>query len=382
MIEADAVKFESIITNLISNACKYSENNSTISCSINCIDGNIYIVVSDDGIGIAEIDQPLVFQRMFRSPSTAKMREGTGIGLYLIKKYIELMKGKVELYSEKGKGTSFIVTLPLSEKTIVRHDADMNNIDYKKPKILIVEDNQQISEFICNLLKKDYICLLAENGRAGLSIASSCIPDLIISDEMMPVMKGLEMIQQLKQNIRLANIPIIMLTAKTDNDTENESVKLGVDIFMPKPFEPSVLLGRIKHLLQSRAKLQEAIRVEALTEVKPIEAESVSEKQLARIAKVIEDNISDPDLNVNFVCEKCGIPNKQLYRIVKKYMGVAPLDYIRSVKLQKAAMLLSQKRFTVSEICYMVGFKTPSYFAKCFQEQFGVKPSLYQSDDK
>ena len=382
MIEADAVKFESIITNLISNACKYSENNSTISCSINCIDGNIYIVVSDDGIGIAEIDQPLVFQRMFRSPSTAKMREGTGIGLYLIKKYIELMKGKVELYSEKGKGTSFIVTLPLSEKTIVRHDADMNNIDYKKPKILIVEDNQQISEFICNLLKKDYICLLAENGRAGLTIASSCIPDLIISDEMMPVMKGLEMIQQLKQNIRLANIPIIMLTAKTDNDTENESVKLGVDIFMPKPFEPSVLLGRIKHLLQSRAKLQEAIRVEALTEVKPIEAESVSEKQLARIAKVIEDNISDPDLNVNFVCEKCGIPNKQLYRIVKKYMGVAPLDYIRSVRLQKAAMLLSQKRFTVSEICYMVGFKTPSYFAKCFQEQFGVKPSLYQSDDK
>lgn len=381
MIEADAVKFESIITNLISNACKYSEDNSTISCSINCIDRNIYIVVSDDGIGIAEIDQPLVFQRMFRSPSTAKMREGTGLGLYLIKKYIELMKGKIELYSEKGKGTSFIVTLPLSEKAIVRHDADVDNTDYKKPKILIVEDNQQILEFIYNLLRKDYICLFAENGRAGLSIASSCIPDLIISDEMMPVMKGLEMIQRLKQNVRLSNIPIIMLTAKTDNDTENESVRSGVDIFMPKPFEPSVLLGRIKHLLQSRAKLQEAIRVEALTEVKPIEAESVSEKQLAKIAKVIEDNISDPDLNVNFVCEKCGIPNKQLYRIIKKYMGVAPLDYIRSVRLQKAAMLLSQKRFTVSEICYMVGFKTPSYFAKCFQEQFGVKPSQYQSDD-
>lgn len=190
------------------------------------------------------------------------------------------------------------------------------------------------------------------------------------------------MIQRLKQNTRLANIPIIMLTAKTDNSTENESVKLGIDIFMSKPFEPSVLLGRVKHLLQSRAKLQEAIRIEAITEVKPIEAESVSEKQLARISKVIEDNISDPDLNVNFVCEKCEMPNKQLYRIIKKYMGVGPLDYIRNVRLQKAAMLLSQKRFTVSEICYMVGFKTPSYFAKCFQERFGVKPSQYQSDDK
>lgn len=382
LIEADAVKFESIITNLMSNACKYSEDDSTISCGISRVDRNIHIVVSDDGIGIAEIDQPLIFQRMFRAPSTSKMREGTGIGLYLIKKYIELMKGKIELYSEKGQGTSFIVTLPLSEKSIIEHNTDMDNADYKKPKILIVEDNRQISEFIYDLLKKDYICLSAENGRAGLSIAQSFIPDLIISDELMPVMKGLEMIQRLKQNTRLANIPIIMLTAKTDNSTENESVKLGIDIFMSKPFEPSVLLGRVKHLLQSRAKLQEAIRIEAITEVKPIEAESVSEKQLARISKVIEDNISNPDLNVNFVCEKCEMPNKQLYRIIKKYMGVGPLDYIRNVRLQKAAMLLSQKRFTVSEICYMVGFKTPSYFAKCFQERFGVKPSQYQSDDK
>ena len=383
-IEADAVKFESIITNLFSNACKYSEDDATISCGICRIDRNIHIVVSDDGFGIDEIDQPLVFQRMFRSPSTSKMKEGTGIGLYLAKQYIELMKGKIELYSAKGQGTSFIITLPLSENAALRHheESDVADIGCKKPKILIVEDNQQISDFIYDMLVNDYICLTAGNGRAGLSIATSFIPDLIISDELMPVMNGMEMIRRIKQDVRLTNIPIIMLTAKSDNVTENDSVKLGVDVFMPKPFEPSVLLGRIRHLMEVRQKLHESIRIEAITEVKPIEAESVPEKQLALISKIIEENISDPDLNVNVLCEKCGMPNKQLYRIIKKYIGVGPLDHIRNVRLQKAAMLLSQKRFTVSEICYMVGFKTPSYFAKCFQEKFGVKPSQYQSDDK
>lgn len=382
VIEADAVKFESVITNLLSNACKYSEDDATISCGINLDGGNVNIVVADDGLGITEADKPLVFQRMFRAPSTSKMREGTGIGLYLVKKYIELMNGKIELYSEKGQGTSFVITIPLTEKSAEEHAAaDKDCADHKKPKVLIVEDNRQISEFIHDLLKDEYTCLSAGNGRTGLSIAASFIPDIIISDELMPVMNGTEMIRHLKQNARLANIPIIMLTANANNETEKESVQLGVDIFMPKPFEPSVLLGRIRHLLQMRAKMQEAIRIEAITEAKPIEAESVSEKLLAKISKAIEDNISDPDLNVNLVCEKCGIPNKQLYRLIKKYMNVAPLDYIRSVRLQKAAMLLAQKRFTVSEVCYMVGFKTPSYFAKCFQEKFGVKPSQYETDD-
>lgn len=143
-------------------------------------------------------------------------------------------------------------------------------------------------------------------------------------------------------------------------------------------------MGRISHLLKERAEIKEKVRIQtiAAAEVKPIEAESVNERILAKIAKVIEDNISDPDLNVNLLCEKCDLPNKQLYRLIKKYMGIAPLDYIRRVRLQKAAVLLSQQRFTVSEISYMVGFKTPSYFARCFQNQYGVTPSQYRSEDE
>ena len=382
VIEADIVKFESVMTNLISNACKYSENGSTISCGISRDGGNVRIVVSDDGIGIDKNDQPLVFQRMFRASSSACTHEGTGIGLYLVKQYIELMGGTVGLYSEKGQGSSFIISLPLSDKaSTMRKEIPADGSSGRKYKILIVEDNEQISGFIYDLLKKDYMCMVAGNGKAGLSIATSFVPDIIITDELMPVMNGIEMVGHLKKNPRLANIPIIMLTAKADNDTENKSVKAGIDIFMPKPFEPSVLTGRVKHLVGLRSKMQESIRIENITEIKPIEAESAAEKQLALISKVIEDNISDPDLNVNFLCDKCGMQNKQMYRLIKKYMGVGPLDHIRNVRLQKAAMLLGQKRFTVSEICYMTGFKTPSYFAKCFQEKFGVKPNQYHPDD-
>lgn len=384
LIEADAVKFESIITNLLSNACKYSDASATISLGIAIADNNVEIIVSDDGVGIADNDQSLVFQRMFRAPDTAKLIEGTGLGLYLIKKYLELMEGNIELYSQKGQGTSFIVSLPISKKILPEQNNNLNEEDCVKPKILIVEDNLQISQFINSLLSKDYACVNAENGRSGLAIAASFTPDLIIADEMMPIMNGLEMVRRLKQNPRLASIPIIMLTAKSDNKTENDSIKLGIEIFMTKPFEPASLLGRVQQLLKAQSAIKEKMRIQAITtsQNKPIEAESVNEKTLAKIAKIIEDNISDPNLNVNLLCEKSGIPNKQLYRLIKKYMDMTPVDYIRGVRLQKAAVLLSQHRFTVAEISYMVGFNTPSYFAKCFQNQFGVKPSHYHSDDE
>lgn len=384
LIEADAVKFESVITNLLSNACKYSDEGATISVGISSKNNEVEIVVSDDGVGIADIDQSLVFQRMFRAPSTSKLHEGTGLGLYLIKKYIELMKGNINLYSKEGQGTSFVVTLPVSEKVLPVSRQDNSTEDNNRFKILIVEDNIQISTFIMDVLKNDYTCLTAENGRSGLAIAASFVPDLIIVDEMMPIMSGLEMVKRMKQHPWLSSTPIIMLTAKSDNKTENESIKLGVDVFMTKPFEPAALLGRIGQLLKSRTDIKEKVRIEIITEAeaKPIEAESVNEKSLAKIAKIIEENISDPNLNVNLLCEKSGISNKQLYRLIKKYIGTAPLNYIRSVRLQKAAVLLSQHRFTVAEISYMVGFKTPSYFSKCFQDHFGVTPSQYQSDDE
>ena len=382
-IEADVVKMESVISNLLSNACKYSTDGSTISMGISAITDKVQIIVADDGVGIAESDQPLVFQRLFRSQATAKTQEGTGIGLYLIKKYLELMNGNIELFSRQGQGTSFTVTIPASNDKFQTTNTEASyNGKNGKPKILIVEDNNQMSSFLKSLLRQNFNCLEASNGRTGLSLAASFGPDLIITDQMMPLMNGNEMVAQLKQNPRLALIPIIMLTAQDDNQTENTSIKLGVDVFIAKPFEPNILTSHISNLIETRNQLRHAARIASITEAKPIEAESHSEKQVAKIANIIEENISDPDLNVNMLCELSGISNKQLYRIVKKYIGLTPLDYIRSVRLQKAAMLLNQHSFSISEVCYMVGFKSPSYFTKCFSEHYGVNPSQYQAEDK
>ncbi|MCC8170200.1 MAG: response regulator [Parabacteroides sp.] len=381
-VDVDAVKFESVLNNLFSNACKYSETQATITCGVTQKESMLEIVVSDDGMGISQADQSLVFQRMYRSPRTSALREGTGIGLYLIKKYLEMHGGDIRLYSCENEGTTLVVTLPISRAenepvappTAVAADSSVS-------KILIVEDNASIAAFIREILANHYNCLIADNGRSGLAVAASFQPDLIILDEIMPVMDGLEMCRRLKQHPRLSHIPIIMLTAKTDNVTETESVRLGVDIFMGKPFEAPLLLERVRHLLVAKAELREAVRIEAITTPKPIEAESGAEKQLAAITKIIEDNVSDPDLNVNYLSEKSGIGTKQLYRLIKKLVGVTPVDYIRQMRMQKAAMLLEQRKFTVSEVMYMVGFNTASYFSKCFQAQYGCKPSQYVGEN-
>lgn len=380
LIEADAIKLESIVNNLLSNACKYSEEGCTISLGIRESKENVEIIVADDGIGIAEEDKSLVFHKMFRSPEVSSDREGTGLGLYLIKKYLELMGGCVTLTSHKGEGSTFTIFLPLiRQEEKIEKVEPVENGSTEKPKVLIVEDNLQISSFIQEFLKNDYNVLTAENGRSGVALASTFLPDLIIVDEMMPVMSGLEMTKRIKENPKLSHTPIIMLTAKNDNQTETESIKRGIDTFMSKPFEPAVLLIRIQQLLKGRKEIVDKLRIETIieNENKPIEAESVNERNIASVIKLIEENISDPDFNVEMLSKKSGLSSKNLYRLIKKYTNTAPLEFIRQIRLQKAAALLSQKRFTVSEICYMTGFKTPSYFTKCFQKYYGKTPTEF-----
>lgn len=389
-VEADVVKLESVITNLLSNACKYSSEGATVSCGIQASVARVEITVADDGAGIAPADRPLVFHRMYRAASAGKC-EGTGIGLYLVKKYVELMKGTVEMHSEPDQGTSFTITLPLRSNLAAgaavpavdrKPTAATPTADSAKPKVLIVEDNSQIAGFIAEFLAPDYVCFQAGNGRAGLSLAFSMSPDIVVLDEMMPIMSGLQMAAQMKKDPRLALIPIIMLTAKDTGRTENESVRLGVDVFMGKPFEPSILAGRIKMLLQRSADISKNERIQRMTQAKPVQAESAEERLMAKIAKAVEDGAADADAGVAALRERTGISNKQLYRLIKKYLGVSPSEYIRNVRLQKAAMLLGQKRFTIAEVAYMVGFQTPSYFAKCFQDKYGVPPSQYEDELK
>ena len=247
----------------------------------------------------------------------------------------------------------------------------------------MVDDNKPIAAFIASLLGADYNVATAANGKAGLALASTFRPDIIIADEMMPVMTGLEMSRRLRQNPVTASTPIILLTAKDEPGMEGESIDSGVDAFMAKPFEAPVLTAKVRQLLGRAERMRQTELFDRSTrsDDSTIE-ESVQEKQFAAVTDLIEAELSNPDLNVDFVCRALGMSSKTLYRLIKKLVGVSPVDYIRQTRLRKAAMLLEQSKFSVSEVMYMVGFSSSSYFSKCFAAMFGCTPGQYASNDQ
>lgn len=381
-IQMDAIKLESILDNLLSNAVKYTPEGGSVTLRLEIPDEGkeVHISVSDTGIGVPRQDQPYIFQRFFQSPKTAGKKEGTGIGLYLVKTYTELHGGSVLLTSEENKGTTVMLNLPVVSPEQMSVDAlssDAETVSPEAPLILIVDDTQEIAEFIYQILHVKYRCRIAENGKTGMEMAMELSPDLIIADVMMPVMDGLEMVRCLKKHIPTSTIPIILLTAKSDKETELESIQLNIEAFIPKPFEPDILLSRVQQLLAAREMHETKARIEALAAPKEIEAVSYDEKFLANIIHLIEEHISDSELNVNALCEWTSTNNKQMYRKIKQLTGMTPVEYIKSIRMKKAAMLLKQQKFTVAEVMYMVGFSNHSYFSKCFQAEFGVTPKQY-----
>ncbi len=383
-VRVDVVKLESLLNNLFSNAVKYTPEGATVACSVRSAGTDFEIVGADDGVGIPEDEQALVFQRLYRSPRTSSSAEGTGIGLYLVRRYAELLGGSISLTSVPGEGTAFCLRLPVDDNSGdeagLLKVPDPDNTD-KRPRVLVVDDNRSVAAFVVSVLSDRFNCATAYNGRAGLTVAASFKPDIVIADEMMPVMSGLEMCRRLKANPATAATPILLLTAKDTPETHGQSLESGVDAFMAKPFETRALQTKVARLLDASEQLRKKLTFEALThaDAQTVPAESADEKRLASVTAVIENNISNPDLNVAFVCDKVGIASKSLYRLVKKYTGVSPLDYIRQTRLRKAAMLLEQAKFSVSEVMYMVGFSSSSYFSKCFAQQFGCTPGQYMA---
>ncbi len=389
-LDLDVIKWESILTNLLSNAVKYTSADGTITLLLNYSEeaGELELSVADTGTGIPAKDIPYIFQRFFQSSKTAGKKEGTGIGLYLVKTYTELHGGKVSITSEENTGTTITIILPLHEH---KHEiiassvksgtgSEAETLDKNQPLILIVDDNPEIVAFIRDMLQPQYRCQIAEDGQTGLDLCFELLPDLIISDVMMPGMNGLEMCQKIRKHVPTSTIPIILLTAKDDKETELESIQLNVDTFISKPFEPDILLSRIDQLIRKNKKMEAKMRMEALATPKEIEAVSYDEKFLSNITHIIEDHLADSDLNVTALCEISGINNKQIYRKLKQLTGMTPVEYIKSVRMKKAAMLLRQQKFSVAEVMYMVGFSNHSYFSKCFKAEFNKPPWQYKEE--
>lgn len=384
IISVDVVKIESVVNNLISNACKYSPQQATIAFSVVMTGDDLSFKISDDGIGIPVGERALVFQRLFRS-SNSSDADGTGIGLYLAKKYVEMHKGQIFVDENGSGGAVFTVTLPLKDLFPAVSDSGAGSAgggEVRKQTLLIVEDNTDIANFVEEIFRREFRCIIAGNGRAGLAVLATIVPDLIIADIMMPVMDGFEMVSTLKNNVKFSSIPVVMLTAKDDDATQRACYEAGVDAFIPKPFEASLLVSRVRQILKTRQRITSTVKAEMLSTPKQAATESHDEKIMKQISRLIDDNLSDSCLNVSFIADRLSMSTKQLYRLVKKYVGISPVDLIKTMRLRKAAMLLKQKKFTVAEVMYMTGFNSASYFSKCFVSQYGMTPKAYMESDK
>lgn len=386
----DVLKIESIIVNILSNAIKYMPTlGGEIHISLAQEVNKTTIIVSDNGIGIRKEDLPYIFVRFFQSKNRDKRVNGSGIGLYIVKKFVELHGGRIEVQSQgEGCGTTVKVELPLSEENNIPIQEFGVRVqeaiitDASLPTLLIIDDNQEMVSFLVEAFSKNYRCLKAYNGKEGLIVVRENVVNLIIVDEMMPEMGGLEFCKVLRRNQPTASMPVIMLTAKDDLETEKNSIKAGVDIFMSKPFDIDKLSLRLVQLQQRHNSMEQRIRIENIS--KPIIVESSQsndEVLLAKIISIIEENMENTEFNVTMLTELVGIDSKQLYRKLKQLTGVTPVDYIRQVRMKKAAVLLSQKKFSVSEVMYMVGYTNSSYFSKCFAAEFNMTPKQYMLSD-
>lgn len=375
----DLLKLQSILSNLLSNASKYTPAGGTIRCRLHSDGIKCRITVSDNGVGIPAPELPYVWQRFFQSSRTSRMKEGTGIGLYLVKAYTELHGGTADIVSEEGGGTSVTVALPLSGKEEKTENEPVPG-EGILPNLLIVDDNPEIRSFLSTVFSKHFRCISVADGHEAIRHAMSEVPELVITDLRMPVMDGMEMVRRFRDNPELERVPVIMLTGSENEYTERESLKLGTDAFITKPFDAEILLLRALNLIRrKRDALPDPLGPEKEICDNPVLL-STDEKFLTDITKMIEERIDDFDLNVNFLSELMGINTRQLHRKLKQLTGLSPVEYIKTIRMKKAAMLLRQKKFTVSEVHYMVGFSNSSYFSKCFQSVFGKTPRQYMEE--
>lgn len=410
---ADQEKISRIVFNLLSNALKYTPAGGEIFVSLKDEGANLRLDVKDTGKGISQDEADKIFERFFQAKGAAS---GTGIGLALVKSFVELHHGEARVESELGKGSDFIVVIPREQEgdsQVIHNDADIvdnsanasasegkNLVDESvlqyvddgdrsrgkvqqlvsentnRPTVLVIDDNTDIRQYERTLLQDEYVVLEAADGKEGLAVALKEVPDLVICDVMMPVMDGLELTEQLKTNTATSHIPVIMLTAKNLEEHRAEGYEHGADSYITKPFHSKVLLARIENLLRQRQLLKNLYQgaQEAEKEISESHLEDRDKQFLKQLQAIIQKNLSDSEFGVEDMGQQIGLSRVQLYRKVKAMTGSSVVDLLRKARLAKARRLLETRSMSVSEVAYEVGFSAPSYFTKCFKEEYGMLP--------
>ncbi len=402
VIIADRDKLEHIYFNLMSNALKYTPEGGRITTALS-YDGKLYVLsVSDTGKGIEAEALPHLFDRFYQARGAVG---GTGIGLSLVKAYVDLHHGDIRVESNEGEGTRFFISLPaaqsgydpakdrearpVAERELVDDSyvpEDINakeaadritnaeDFDADRPLVLIIDDNNGMRAYLRSILKDRYNVSEAADGSQGLEKARHEVPKLIVCDVMMPVMDGLEFTRQLKEDIATSHIPVVLLTARSLPEQREKGYETGADSYLTKPFSGQVLLSRIDNLLRSRTLLRSLFSGDKAEAAEEERLCSQDKTFVTRLREIIQQHLADSDFSVERLGEEIGLSRVQLYRKVKVLTGKTPVELLRKARLMKARTMVTTTDRSIAEIAYATGFTSPSYFNKCFKDEFGVSP--------
>lgn len=390
---------QKIVTNLLSNAFKYTPEQGTLTMSTEIDNGRLVITIANSGAGIPTQDVPKIFERFYQIDGRSG---GIGIGLALVKELIVLLKGNIQVNSLPGALTTFIITIPVTKEVFPKAAViqphpitgisnallpeetshSKNNFSEEDasglPVLLIVEDHAEVRSFIKTILQGEYQILEAANGKTGIDLALEHIPDLIISDVMMPDIDGLALCAKLKTHEFTSHIPIILLTAKAGDENTLTGFEAGADDYITKPFSSTLLKVRIQKLIELRRTLHERYSNEVILKPKQIVVSSTDEQFLHKIQQILDAHLTDSDFTVEIFASEIGMSRMQLHRKLKGLTGLSATNFIRSQRLTMAAELLSKSSDApISEIGYLVGFSDPSYFSKCFKEIYHCTPTEF-----
>ncbi len=426
----DADKIEKITTNLLSNAFKFCAADGTVSFGLEYIaldeDENRVMAVlrvEDTGKGMEKEQLDRIFDRFYQvSDSDTREAEGSGIGLALTKELVELMHGKIEVESKPGTGTIFTITFPVSEEYFMEHGAEvsthgesgnddpgffdaMDNQEWMKEEndadkgiredkntaadeknegelILVVEDNPDLRSYIVEQFRGQYRVIEAENGEEGMEKSIQRIPDLVITDLMMPVMGGMEFCRKLREHSATNHIPVIMLTAKADKESRLEGLEAAADDYIIKPFDSELLLARAKNLIHQRTELRKRFQNEWVLATDEKLSASPQYRMMREIMKVINEHLDDPDFNLASMASRLNMSNRGLHRKIKAITGTTPHELVRITRLKRAASLFRSGERNVTQVMYQVGMRNPSHFASSFRNYFGVNPGDYRNQQE
>jgi DNA-binding response OmpR family regulator len=402
---------ERVFFNLISNAFRYTPKGGIIFINVKKGDNDIIIEVEDSGVGISEENIDKIFDLFFEIPMHNNVEinynKGTGIGLSIVKNIVNLHKGTITVENKSTNGAIFTVKLPLGKEHLseneiikdfkisddlilytsqlslaeIKEDEDINDFVTTNDKftILIVEDHKVLRSFMKNLLKEEYNVIVAENGVKGLKKALKYVPDLIVSDVIMPEMVGTELCSKIKENIKTSHIPVILLTSRSSLVYKIEGLESGADDYISKPFNLVEFKLKIKNLLDSAQRLKSKFSREDNFSPSEITFSSLDEQLLKKAFKVVEENIANEQFDIQFFCSELGVSRTMLFTKVKAWTNFTPNEFIHEIRMKRAAHFLEQNKMNISQISYKVGFNNPKYFSKCFQKKYGETPSQYMN---